>query len=364
VIENHGGGPVLTRSRAGDEREPINLHFDAQGEFEIAQVTAFYWTSLAREFTKDLLLPSHLWQLTTRVSLDANCNAAFNSADISINFFRSGNGCLNTATPDVVLHEYGHAVDFVHGGILDVAYSEGFGDALVILITRQPLIGRDLEGPGTAFRDARRIVTYPPADPEPHVAAPIYAGFVWELVQQLEKHTKLHPEEDAFEIARRLILAADAMNPKDIPDAVWLAFLADDDDGDLTNGSPHFAQLAAAADSRKLPRPPDPIRSAEPRHGYVGTYGSHHLSVHAGTALYAWNGTRVLATLKLEKADEDFWYYCEEERAGYRWAFARRPNSCGHYSIWFLPGERNGKWVLFHLARRLDPVPADCPPKV
>ena len=42
------------------------------------------------------------------------------------------------------------------------------------------------------------------------------------------------------------------------PGFLLLSFLVDDDDADLRNGTPHFAELAAAADSRKIPRPPDP----------------------------------------------------------------------------------------------------------
>ena len=355
VIENHGEGPVLARDRRGDEGGPINLDFDAKGEFEIAQVSAFYWTGVARDFAKDFLLPSHLWRLTTRVNLDDTCNAGFNGADVSINFFRAGNGCLNTAFSDIVLHEYGHAIDFVHGGILDGGYSEGFGDALAILVTQQPLVGRDLNGPGSAIRDARKFVMYPSSRPEPHFVGQIYAGFIWELIQQLQKHGH-RSGEDAFEVAKRLILAADAMNPKDIPDAVRLAFLADDDDGHLTNGSPHFAELAAAADSRKIPRPPDPVTTPGPRHAYIGRLGTHHLVAGAGTGMYFWNSAERLVTLKLEKADADFWYYCEKGPPGHRWAFGRKANSSGRFAVWFIPADSSeGRRTFFHFAQRVTP---------
>lgn len=353
VIEDHSGRSVLTRVQHGDAGAPINLVFDAKGEFEIAQVSAFYWTGVARDFAKDVLLPSHLWRLTTRVNIEATCNASFDGSDLSINFFRAGNGCSNTASSDIVLHEYGHAIDFAHGGILDSGYSEGFGDALAIVVTRQPLIGRDLHGPGTALRDARKVVAYPPSSPEPHFAAQVYAGFTWELIQQLEKRSKHHTDEDAFEVARRLILAADAMNPKDIPDAVRLAFLADDDDGDLTNGSPHFAQLAAAADSRNIPRPADPATIPAPRHAYIGRLGTHHLVGNGGTCMYFWNSAERLATLRMEKAEAGFWYYCETDSPGHRWAFARRSNRSGRFAVWFIPAV--GEKRLFHFAQRVTP---------
>ncbi|MBI2806269.1 MAG: hypothetical protein HYX68_14920 [Planctomycetes bacterium] len=356
VIEDHSGRAVLRRDKRGDGSGPINLDFNAKGEFDIAQVSAFYWTGVARDFAKDFLLPSHLWQLTTRVNLNDTCNAGFSGADVSINFFRAGKGCPNTAFSDIVLHEYGHAIDFAHGGILDPGYSEGFGDALAMLVTRQPLVGRDLNGPGSAIRDARKVVAYPPFRPEPHFVGQIYAGFTWELIQQLDKRSKHHTDEDAFEVAKRLILTADAMNPKDIPDAIRLAFLADDDDGDLSNGSPHFAQLAAAADSRKIPRPPEPVMTPGPRHAYIGRLGTHHLVAGAGTGMYFWKSAERLATLKLEKADADCWYYCEKESPMHRWAFARMANSRGRFAVWFIPaGSSEGRKVFFHFAQRVTP---------
>ena len=355
-IEDHSGRPLLKRTHAGDGAGPFNLEFSTKDELEIAQLTAFYWVGVGREFAKDVLSPSHLWQLKTRVNIDATCNAGFSGADVSINFFQAGKGCLNTAYSDIVLHEYGHAIDFIHGGILNAGYSEGFGDAFAILVTRQPRVGRDLHGPGSSLRDARKVVTFPVKNSEPHFVGQIYAGFVWELIQQLERHSRHHSGEDAFEIAKRLILAADAMNPKDIPDAVWLAFLADDDDGDLTNGSPHFAELAAAADSRKIPRPPDPVRVSGPRYAYHGPRGTHHLVAESGTASYVWHGDHRLASLKLEKTDADYWYYCEKERPQHRWAFALKGNSCGQFAVWFLPADASPTaWINFHEARRSAP---------
>ena len=55
------------------------------------------------------------------------------------------------------------------------------------------------------------------------------------------------------------MLGAAAANPTNIPDAVRLSFVVDAPDGNPSHGSPHFHELAAAADSRNIPRPPDPL---------------------------------------------------------------------------------------------------------
>ena len=176
---------------------------------------------------------------------------------MTINFFQAGGGCPNTAYSDVVLHEYGHAIDHAKGDILDGGYSEGFGDALALIGTRQSCLGRDFFGAGTCLRPATDLVIgpRPPATARTTIGRR-YAGFTWELIQQL-KNT--FDDDGAFGIAERLVLGAAAASPSDIPDAVHLMFLVDDDDGNLANGTPHFEALAAAADSRNIPRPPDPV---------------------------------------------------------------------------------------------------------
>ena len=78
-----------------------------------------------------------------------------------------------------------------------------------------------------------------------HAIGRRYAGFTWELVDQL-KNT--YSDDGAFDLAKRLVMAAALANPSNIPDAVRLSILADDDDGDLGTCSPHQRELEAAAE--------------------------------------------------------------------------------------------------------------------
>ena len=93
-----------------------------------------------------------------------------------------------------------------------------------------------------------------------------YAGFTWELVQQLKQ---ANSDDEAFSLATRLVLGAAAANPTNIPDAVRLSFVVDAPDGNPSHGSPHFHELAAAANS-----PQHPAASGSPyggrRHGVLG----------------------------------------------------------------------------------------------
>jgi len=126
---------------------------------------------------------------------------------------------------------------------------------MAILGTRQSCVGRDFFGAGSCLRPATNVDLWPSPSPEVHEVGKRYMEFVWQLVQELKK---TESEEDSFQIASHLVLGAAAANPLNIPDAVRLSFIVDDDDGNLSNGTPHCPELAAAADSRNIPHPACP----------------------------------------------------------------------------------------------------------
>ena len=257
VVQNQAGA-TLSFSKAGTDAANIDLDANQSGEQALAQISAFQSTNATYRFARDILDPlpaPRPWEmLPTRVNIASSCNAFWNGS--SINFYQAGGGCPNTAYSDVVHHEYGHGIDHWRGGILDGGYSEGFGDAVALLITRQSCTGRDFFGAGTCLRDATAVDMWPPPPGTGvHAIGKRYGQFVWALVQQLKKSLS---DDEAFRIASRLTLGAAAANPSSIPDAVQLSFVVDDDDGNLANGTPHCQELAAAADSRSIPHPACP----------------------------------------------------------------------------------------------------------
>jgi hypothetical protein len=245
----------MESASAGAPDNPIDLNFGASNEDQLAQTSTFYWANVAREIAHNVLGPAELAALPVRTNINSTCNAFWDGS--SINFFKAGGGCPNTGYSDVVMHEYGHGIDSAKGGILDGGYSEGFGDAVAVLATKQPCVGRDFFGAGTCLRRASDVILWPPAPGEEvHAVGRRYAGFVWELTQQLKQ---TYAEDEAYDIAARLVLGAAAANPANTVDAVRLSFVVDDNDGNLANGTPHFRALANAADSRHIPRPADPV---------------------------------------------------------------------------------------------------------
>jgi hypothetical protein len=261
-VDNVAAGGRIGATATGTDTASTNLSLNAVTPEELAQTSAFVFVNRAHALVQDFLPPGALARVPTRVNIDDTCNAYWDGS--ALNFLRAGRNasgrvvCVNTAYADVVMHEYGHGVDDAMGGILDRGYSEGFGDALAVIATRQPCVGRDIAGAGTCLRPATDVVSWPPADTdEEHQVGRRYAGFVWELITRLQA---VYPPDTAFDVARQLVLGAAAANPANIPDAVRLSFVVDDDDGDLTTCSPHFAILAAAADSRNIPRPGDCVQ--------------------------------------------------------------------------------------------------------
>lgn len=222
-----------------------DLAITSTTEGGLAQVTAYYFVDQVRSFLEANGMNPALFgaPLETRANLNDTCNAFYSPFARNINFFKSGGGCNNSAIDTVIAHEYGHFVDDFNGGILNGGLSEGWGDLLACLWSKQSVIGFDLF-PGQPGRDCNNTYHYPPGGiDEVHNLGQSWAGFGWDARQNLI--AALGPMGD--DLARALILPSFQSNAPNIPTAVREAFLRDDDDGDLTNHTPHWDQLFPAA---------------------------------------------------------------------------------------------------------------------
>jgi hypothetical protein len=111
--------------------------------------TQFYMVNRAKEIGRGWL-PSNSWlngSLTVRVNLNQTCNAYWNGSTIS--FFRSGGGCANTGElPGVSLHEWGHGLDSNdgNGSSAENGTGETYGDFSAALFTHNSCIGNGFLG--------------------------------------------------------------------------------------------------------------------------------------------------------------------------------------------------------------------------
>jgi trimeric autotransporter adhesin len=107
-----------------------------------ASRSAFYEINKLAEQARGWL-PSNTWlqaPLTANVNIVATCNAFWNGS--SINFFRAGGGCRNTGEIGAVFdHEWGHGLDDNDaGGVLSNS-SEGYADIAAIYRLQASCVG-------------------------------------------------------------------------------------------------------------------------------------------------------------------------------------------------------------------------------
>lgn len=111
--------------------------------------TQFYNVNRAKEIGRGWL-PSNSWlggSLTVKVNLNQTCNAYWDGT--ALNFFKSGGGCANTGElPGVSLHEWGHGLDSNdgNGSSADNGTGETYGDFSAALFTHNSCIGNGFLG--------------------------------------------------------------------------------------------------------------------------------------------------------------------------------------------------------------------------
>ncbi|MEZ4398667.1 MAG: hypothetical protein R3B06_01515 [Kofleriaceae bacterium] len=243
-----GGTTTLSVSDGGTARwsAPTVARTDAL-------LAGFVHGGLIKTFARTVLAPGLPWlasPLTVIVNEGGDCNA-YSDGD-AIHFLQAGSGCENTGRlADVVYHEFGHSLHFnsVVGGAgeFDVALSEGMSDYLAATRTGDPAMGLGflVDEPATPVRHVDppgREYAWPgDIDPDPHATGLIVAGAFWDL------RTALAARDGApgVAVADALYYAA-LSRAADIPSTYPEVLAADDDDGNLANGTPNRCLIDAA----------------------------------------------------------------------------------------------------------------------
>ncbi len=234
------GGTLIWDARADDPTE--------------AQLNTYIHSVIAKEYVRTFA-PGLAFldaKLRANVNIDDECNA-FSDGE-TINFFRSGERCQNTGRmADVVYHEFGHSMhaqSIIEGsGTFDGAFSEGLADYLAASITEDPGMGRGFFYDDEPLRHIDPIDgptggehVWPNDIGEIHYTGLIFAGAMWDLRKLLIE--KLGYDE-AVVLANRLFYAA-VQRAANIPATYAEILAADDDDGDLSNGTPNICLINQA----------------------------------------------------------------------------------------------------------------------
>ena len=257
--------------------------------------TQFYMINRAKEIGRGWL-PSNTWlngSITVNVNLNQTCNAYWNGS--TVNFFRSGGGCANTGElPGVSLHEWGHGLDTNdgNGSSADNGTGETYGDFSAALFTHNSCIGNGFLGTSncggygntcTACSGVRDIdyakhtantpstvsnFTSPrcptstsykgPCGREGHCESYVSSEALWDFAA---RDLPSPGSGSAWAIADRLWYLSRSTSTKGFvctasgtwtsngcsTGTLWRSMRAvDDDNGNLTDGTPHGGALGAA----------------------------------------------------------------------------------------------------------------------
>ena len=276
--------------------------FGGAGNTSASRSGFYHLTKINRKAAS--FFPSNTWlasKVTANMNINSTCNAYWNGT--TVNFYRSGGGCSNTGEiAAVFLHEWGHGMDTNSGGAAtEYGSGEAVGDTFAFLETKNACIGQNFQ-PGvncsncsscTGVRDLDAFAlggsatiakpstvtdnagincdrwTCPyrsfgtkytgPMGYEGHCESYIASTANWDLAQSLVAkygatngwaamdkiwYASLTPSKSAYQV-----VSGGTCNPAAVVNgcgaANWYTvFLpADDDDGNLSNGTPNACRI-------------------------------------------------------------------------------------------------------------------------
>ncbi|MFQ6102783.1 MAG: hypothetical protein ACE5OP_00655 [Candidatus Glassbacteria bacterium] len=247
------GGPDASHSGTITPGTLYTIDWD-NGNSLYSERDCFAYVNKQHDWLKDID-PSYTgmdYELPTYVErTDGYCPGNAWWDGYSINMCYQASGYANTGRMgDVVYHEYGHGItDFLYGyndppGDLH----EGNSDIVANLLTREHIIGLGfyLNNCTSGIRDSENTLIYPDdLWGEGHHDGQIIAGFIWDSWQEL---LAAYPQDYADSVIfHDWHFGRDLGLPQTQPDQVYWTFVADDDDGNLDNGTPHHDQLCVGA---------------------------------------------------------------------------------------------------------------------
>lgn len=170
--------------------------------------------------------------------------------DGTINFCAAGGQYANTGEiQGVVHHEFGHGIQYtILGQQGNEGLGEGNSDIIANLMTQESIIGRGfyLNNCSSGIRDSDNTLQYPEdMTGSIHHDGQIIAGFTWDFMQYMQAEYGV--EMGTIMTAERWHFGRVLEQPYYQPDQVLATFIADDDDGNLDNGTPHYDELCQAA---------------------------------------------------------------------------------------------------------------------
>ncbi|MFN0131620.1 MAG: hypothetical protein ACKVW3_03660 [Phycisphaerales bacterium] len=195
--------------------------------------------------------------LTSNTGVAGTCNANFNPSNLTINFFNAGGGCVNTAYSGVISHEYGHFI-VNRLNLAQGAFGEGFGDCCAELLWDDFILGRDFSGPGTNVRNPIASNIQYPCGSAIHTCGMVLGGGWWRTRENFGTFygsaDGLNRTRDLF-VKWALMTVGGSGSNAAVPANIVEILVADDNDGNTSNGTPNYSRICPAWAAHSLPCP-------------------------------------------------------------------------------------------------------------
>ncbi|MDX2199084.1 MAG: hypothetical protein SF069_08950 [Phycisphaerae bacterium] len=268
VADQVSGDPVLSQSVTPPG--PVNFVHNAANtdERRRGEVNAYIHANRVRDYVLNVnpSYPTIGGQTEFTVTVNETggiCPGNAQYTGTSLRFCLSGGGQPNTAWTSVVYHEYGHHL-VATGGSGQGAYGEGMGDVTSVLLLDESGIGFGFFGPcAQPLRNASNSCTFSASTCSScgsaiHTCGQLISGAVWETRNELAITHPLTYRQIISDLALNSILLHTGTS---IASDITIDFLTlDDNDADISNGTPNFQAICTGFGEKGLPCPPlDPI---------------------------------------------------------------------------------------------------------
>ncbi|MBK8230148.1 MAG: T9SS type A sorting domain-containing protein [Candidatus Eisenbacteria bacterium] len=254
---NRQDGGDASFSGTGTPGVPLNIKW-SDANSQVQERDAFYHTNVVHDWVKaldptftgmDFVCPTNVNVPTGQGgSCDTGCNAFWNGS--SINFCVASGNCANTARiADVVYHEYGH-------GITQFTYSpqapptssgmgEGFSDIIAMNIQDDPNMGEGFTTGAPFLRTGNNLRQYPATEcgGQVHCLGEVIMGAVWKTRVNLKASLGDGPGGALHD---QLFRATQKTKQFSMPNFLNRMLLNDDDNADLSDGTPNYYDICDA----------------------------------------------------------------------------------------------------------------------
>ncbi|MEM6568263.1 MAG: hypothetical protein AAF957_07620 [Planctomycetota bacterium] len=217
-------------------------------EYTTAQANAFQQTNFLRDWIRERVPSDDTadFPAIANTNSPSSCNAFF-TGSTTVYFHRAG-GCNNTAYSTIVAHEMGHWLNVLYGtGNGSDGMGEGNADVFGLYVYDTPLIADEFWTNGQFLRTGENTAQFcgdsnPGCHGGVHANGRVWMGAAWKV--RVELGLSLGDalgDMTADQLFLGWMNGFDQTQIRSIIEVQWL--MLDDDDGNITNGTPNFVAI-------------------------------------------------------------------------------------------------------------------------